>query len=57
MTFRAVQWVRDVRDRNHQETKNMTFEQRLRFYKSRGESARARISQLKRASQPRKADT
>ena len=47
MKFKTVDWVRRVRDRNHQETKDMTFDERAEFYRKKTKAARERIKQLK----------
>lgn len=47
MKFKTVDWVRRVRDRNHQETKDMTFDERAKFYRKKSKAARERIKQLK----------
>ena len=31
--FKAVEWVRQVRDQNHELTQNMTVEERVAFYR------------------------
>ena len=43
MAIKAVEWVRRVRDAQHQETKNMTFEDRRAFYRAKSAALRRKI--------------
>ena len=43
MTFRAVEWIRGVRDRHHEETRNMSVEERRDYYKNKSEALLARL--------------
>ena len=47
MTFKTVQWVRSVRDKHYEETKEMSSEQRAAYHKQKSESLRLKLKRLK----------
>ena len=44
--FDAVAMVRKIRDRNYEQTKDMTEAERLAFYQEKGGKAQAALEQL-----------
>jgi len=48
MTFKTVEWVRRVRDVHHEQTRGMSFEQRVAFYRSKSEALARRLTPLRR---------
>lgn len=47
MEFKAVKWVRSVRDANYEQTKNMSVQDRKEFYKNKADSLQSRLKRLK----------
>ena len=45
-SFDAVRMVRQIRDAYYEQTKQMTKEERLAFYKEKGEQAQADMERL-----------
>jgi len=45
MAIKAVEWVRRVRDAQHQETRGMTFEERRAFYRAKSAALRRKIGE------------
>ena len=43
MAIKAVEWVRRVRDAQHEKTRNMSFEERLAFYRAKSAALRRKI--------------
>jgi hypothetical protein len=48
MAFRAVEWVRRVRDAQYEQTRDMSFDQRLAFYRSKSQALRRSIARMRR---------
>jgi len=49
--FDAVQTVRSIRDKNFEESRNMTRRELLEWYKKRGEAAKNQFSKASKNSQ------
>lgn len=47
-TFNAVKMVREIRDAHYEQTKNMTAEERLAFYRKKGQEAQEKLERLAR---------
>jgi len=47
-TFDAVKMVRKIRDAHYEKTKGMSKEQRLAFYREKGQEAQAKLERLAR---------
>ena len=47
--FKAVEWVRAIRDRMHEETKHMTPEEYIEYIRSKAALARAEREQVRKA--------
>jgi len=45
-SFDAVATVRQIRDAHYEQTKDMTEEERLAFYRERGEKAQKELARL-----------
>ena len=44
--FKAVEWVRQVRDSNHELTQNMSVEERIKFYREASKRFHAHLAAL-----------
>lgn len=47
--FKAVEWVREIRDRMHEETKDMTPEEYVQYIRREAELARSERTQTREA--------
>ena len=56
MTFKAVEWVRSVRDEHHELTKNMSTEELARFYREKAAAVLRELAERKKT-QVTKADS
>ncbi|MFH1730110.1 MAG: hypothetical protein ABIF82_00485 [Planctomycetota bacterium] len=48
MAFKAVEWVRRVRDAQYEQTRGMSFEDRLAFYREKSEASRRKIARMRK---------
>ena len=53
--FDAVEMVRRIRDAHYEQTKDMTPEERLTFYRERGQKAQEKLERLARERRAKKA--
>lgn len=53
--FDAVEMVRRIRDAHYEQTKDMTPEERLAFYREKGREAQAELEQLAKEQRAKKA--
>lgn len=43
MAIKTVEWIRRVRDENHEKTKDMSFEQRKAYIETKADAVRERV--------------
>lgn len=48
MTIKAVEWVRKVRDANHEKTKNMSFEERKAYIQAQAAAAKKQAESFRK---------
>lgn len=48
MAFKTVEWVRRVRDAQYEQTRDMSFDERLAFYQSKSQALHRRIARMRR---------
>ena len=47
MAFKTVEWVRQVRDGNYEQTRDMSFDERLAFYERKSASLRRKLERIR----------
>lgn len=48
MTFKTMKWIRSVRDKNWEETKDVSPEERQRYFEAKRKETEDRISQIQK---------